>query len=73
MLEGYAGTFPCLSYSSRPAAHGAVLRLWLRIDQDTRYTLAALPALLLQLADQLPQVCDIRQCDRPAVFFTPYP
>jgi hypothetical protein len=48
-----------------------VLRLWLRIDEDTGDTLGALPALLPQLVDQLPQVCNIGQCDRPAVFFTP--
>jgi len=71
MLEGYAGTSPCFSNSGRLAAYGAVLGLWLRINEDTRHALGALPALLLQLADQLLQLCNIGQCDRSAVFFTP--
>jgi len=68
VLEGQAGTFPCLLYACRIAAYRAALQRLLRIDQCAGDTLPALPALLLQLPDRPPQACDLGQGDRTAVF-----
>ncbi len=71
MTECHAGTCPCLSDACRSAADGAPLRGLLGVDEHTGDALRALPALLLQLLDRLPQACDLGQRDRAAVFFTP--